>query len=61
MTIAILRQILFKASKGKCTFCKTTIALSDLRDEASRSEFQISGICQQCQDKIFLTSKTTNA
>jgi len=34
-----------------CVFCKTPAV--DFRDELSRKEFTISGMCQDCQDKVF--------
>ena len=37
-----------------CVFCKKTIDPdNDFRNEISRKEFTISGICQDCQDKVF--------
>lgn len=38
---------------GKCPFCKKMVDLSEFRDELSKKEFLISGICQRCQDKFF--------
>ena len=47
-------------AKGKgalmpvCVFCKKPIdADKDFRNEISRKEFGISGICQVCQDEVF--------
>lgn len=34
-----------------CTFCGKPI--TKFKNEISRKEFQISGSCQDCQDKIF--------
>ena len=37
-----------------CVFCKKVIDPDkDFRNEISRKEFTISGICQSCQDQIF--------
>jgi len=37
-----------------CVFCKKPIDPDkDFRNEISRKEFTISGICQSCQDQIF--------
>lgn len=37
-----------------CIFCGSTkITKQDFRDDLSRKEFNISHICQKCQDKIF--------
>jgi hypothetical protein len=37
--------------KGICPFCKG--APGEFRDELSKKEFQISGLCQKCQDDFF--------
>jgi len=39
--------------EGKCPFCKEEIDLTKFRDDLSRREFKISGLCQDCQDKTF--------
>jgi len=36
---------------GKCPFCKQDIG--EFRDELSRKENKISGLCQGCQDNMF--------
>ena len=38
---------------GKCPSCYTDIDMDDFRDNLSRREYNISGLCQDCQDKIF--------
>jgi len=38
---------------GKCPLCGADIDLKSFRDELSRREFKISGLCQACMDKIF--------
>lgn len=41
-------------SENKCVFCAKPInPETEFRDECSRREFTISGICQKCQDKTF--------
>ena len=40
-------------SLGKCPFCKTDVKEVDFRDQLSRKEFKISGLCQTCQDSVF--------
>ena len=40
---------------GKCPSCKTKVNEGSFRDELSKTEFTISGLCQECQDKIFGT------
>lgn len=37
----------------KCPFCKEPIKMEDFKDDLSRKEFGISGICQSCQDGVF--------
>ena len=39
--------------EGRCPFCKKKINLGDYRDKKSWDEAKISGLCQECQDKIF--------
>jgi len=37
-----------------CVFCKKSIDPDkDFRNEISKKEFKISGICQDCQDEVF--------
>jgi radical SAM superfamily enzyme len=36
---------------GKCVFCGEPAV--EFKDELSRREFQISGLCQSCQDEVF--------
>ena len=38
---------------GLCPFCQKEVKAEDFRDELSRREFKISGICQKCQDDVF--------
>lgn len=37
---------------GFCPVCRRPVS-NDFRDELSRKEYQISGLCQECQDKTF--------
>jgi hypothetical protein len=37
--------------QGKCPTCKGDIG--EFRDRLSQREFQISGMCQKCQDSVF--------
>lgn len=37
--------------KEECVFCKKEAKV--FRDELSRKEFSISGLCQDCQDETF--------
>jgi hypothetical protein len=38
--------------QGLCMTCDRTTKAT-FRDEASRNEYRISGMCQSCQDKVF--------
>ena len=38
---------------GLCPFCKQAIVKGSFRDALSEREFQISGLCQKCQDETF--------
>jgi hypothetical protein len=42
-----------KVEKSLCPFCKDAVKIEDFRNELSRKEFKISGICQKCQDDFF--------
>jgi len=42
-----------QASKGFCPFCNKEVSPDDFRNEISKKEFKISGICQKCQDDFF--------
>jgi hypothetical protein len=37
----------------KCVFCGCDVTEKSFRDERSKREYKISGICQKCQDTIF--------
>ena len=38
---------------GLCPFYGKDMSNPTFRDEASKKEYQISGICQECQDNYF--------
>lgn len=40
-------------NKGICVRCKNTVASTDFLDQVSANEYQISALCQECQDEIF--------
>ena len=43
-----------RVENGQCSFCGSTkLNAEDFRDDKSRREHQISGLCQKCQDKVF--------
>ena len=39
--------------KGDCPFCGDPIVLIEFKDDLSRKEYEISGLCQSCQDETF--------
>lgn len=41
-------------SHGKCPSCHQSVHLDEIRDRSSRDEYELSGLCQQCQDVIFV-------
>jgi len=39
---------------GICPFCGREInPMNEFKDEKSRREYEISGLCQKCQDEFF--------
>lgn len=46
-------EMYVKRSQGKCPFCGKVVDDSEFRDDLSREEFRISGLCQKCQDEFF--------
>ena len=42
-----------KVEAGFCPICEKRILTGSFRDALSEREFQISGMCQECQDSIF--------
>tara|TARA_Y100000031_G_C7897286_1_gene237897 strand:+ start:98 stop:316 length:219 start_codon:yes stop_codon:yes gene_type:complete len=54
----LLRSIGFgteanRVNEKKCPFCGKDVANGTFKDEVSRKEFNISGLCQSCQDRTF--------
>lgn len=39
--------------QGKCAFCKKEIKQSEFKDNLSKKEYSISGLCFSCQKEIF--------
>ena len=48
-----LQEMHTKRENGQCPFCGKDMRNPKFKDEKSRREFNISGICQECQDKTF--------
>ena len=44
-------------SSGRCAWCNASKAKvqESFKDEPSREEYQISALCQKCQDEVFTT------
>lgn len=38
---------------GLCPMCQSPIGENEFRDDLSKREYSISGLCQACQDEIF--------
>lgn len=48
-----------KVEAGLCPLCGKKININDFKDDSSITEFTISGMCQNCQDK-FLSDESEN-
>ena len=42
-----------RVEKGLCPTCSKPIKQEDFVDDLCRKEFRISGLCQECQDRVF--------
>lgn len=42
-----------RVNNNLCPFCSKPIKLEDFTDIRSKKEFELSGMCQACQNKIF--------
>lgn len=49
----IFPDLLTLIQEGKCPFCRRDIDFEEFKDELSRKEFAISGLCQRCQNSVF--------
>ena len=38
---------------GVCVTCPSAIEEDDFKDDLSKKEYSISGMCQECQDSVF--------
>ena len=52
IAVGMLDKVELVAQK-KCPFCQKEVHLNSFRNELSRKEYGISGICQKCQDDFF--------
>ena len=48
-----LEQMFKNREEGKCPFCGNKVNEDEFRDELSLKEYNISGMCQSCQDTFF--------
>lgn len=65
MNDEIMRQVGFGdkvdlKNNGQCPNCKAKVNSNSFRDDVSRREFKISGLCQKCQDEIFGTDTSAD-
>jgi len=49
----VLETFIRRKSLGLCPFCGEVVDLEGFRDRRSLREYQISGLCQKCQDGFF--------
>ena len=49
----MLGEMLDRKANGKCPFCGKEIKEDEFRNEISRKEFKITGLCQECQDSVY--------
>jgi len=42
-----------RGERGCCPLCEKKINMDEFRDELSRKEYEISAMCQKCQDSVF--------
>ena len=60
-----LRSLGFEAEidridEGRCPFCGADTKQAVFRDDISRRENEISGLCQVCQDRVFGASEVAD-
>jgi hypothetical protein len=48
-----MTEKLYLIQNNCCPFCKEKIDIKSFKDSLSVKEYEISGLCQNCQDKIF--------
>lgn len=44
---------MFGVVQGTCPCCNKEVNTNELKDDISRKEYNISGLCQGCQDEMF--------
>ena len=53
MRAAGFGEVVDKVKAGNCPFCSKPVESNSFKDELSLKEFNISGMCQKCQDDFF--------
>jgi len=53
MYLAGLGDQVDNVKRGLCPTCGKTVRKEDFKDSLSLREFEISGMCQECQDETF--------
>jgi len=48
-----LDEFVNAVQQNKCPFCKQTIDTNEFKNLFNLKEFEITGICQKCQDETF--------
>ena len=48
-----ISEMFDRKNKGNCPFCNEDTKKEQFRDELSKKEQKISGLCQGCQDETF--------
>lgn len=48
-----LREMLRRRREGRCPFCDINMKGAVFNDVVSIKEFQITGLCQRCQDNFY--------
>ncbi len=51
---AIFPETMKLIDQGRCPDCTEEILADSFKNELSKKEFAISGLCQKCQDEIFV-------
>jgi len=65
MSIKVRRSVMDKFSamvdlrtQSRCPFCEAEVSAESFTDTLSLREFEISGLCQRCQDNFFDATPT---
>lgn len=51
---AVFPEEVDRVERGECATCGSVIEEGEFRDMLSFKEYKISGLCQACQDRVFL-------